>query len=76
MSQMSDRNSADRRLRFLRYGLVLLTAVAFALASGVGFFGAAGNLGGGLLQGAIWGVGAAVVSVIIYFVYKSVVVKA
>jgi len=76
MSQMTSDNSAERRLRILRFGLVLVTAVAFALATGIGFFSSLYDVGGALLQGVIWGVGAAVVSVIIYMLYKSMVVKA
>ncbi len=75
MSQASGRNAPDRRLRFLRYGLILLVAVAFAFATGTGLFSNAGNLGGALLQGVLWAVGVAVAAVIVYFAYKKVVLK-
>ena len=76
MSQASGRNAPEQRLRFLRYGLVLVVAVTFAVATGTGLFGTAGNIGAALLQGLLWSVGAAVLAVIIYLVYKKVVVKA
>jgi hypothetical protein len=75
MSQLADRSSPEHRLRLLRFGLIIVTAVAFALATGIGFFSTGGQVGGAALQGALWGVGAAIVSVLIYMVYKSAVVK-
>ena len=75
MSQSPAASSAERRLRILRFGLIVVTAVAFALATGLGFFGAQGAIGGALMQGVLWGALVAVASVIIYFVYKSVVLK-
>ncbi len=75
MSQAIGRNAPERRLRFLRYGLIILVAVTFAFATGTGLFSNAGNLGGTLLQGVLWTVGAAVVSLIVYFAYKKLVVK-
>lgn len=76
MSQQSGRNAPDHRLRFLRYGLIIVVAVTFAFAAGTGLFSSAGDLGSALLQGVLWAVGAAIVAVIIYLVYKKVVVKA
>jgi hypothetical protein len=76
MSQQTGRNAPEKRLRFLRYGLMIVVAVTFALATGTGLFSKAGDLGGALLQGVLWTVGAAVVAVIVYLVYKKVVVKA
>lgn len=76
MSQQTGRMAPEKRLRFLRYGLIIVVAVTFALATGTGLFSNAGNLGGALLQGLLWTVGAAVVAVIVYLVYKRVVVKA
>ncbi|CAG0933714.1 hypothetical protein TFLX_03191 [Thermoflexales bacterium] len=76
MSQQAGRNAPEKRLRFLRYGLMIVVAVTFALATGTGLFSKAGDLGGALLQGVLWTVGAAVVAVIVYLVYKKVVVKA
>lgn len=75
MSQMADRKSPEQRLRLLRFGLIVVTAVAFALATGIGFFATGGQVGGAALQGLLWGAGVAVVSVIIYVIYKSVVLK-
>ncbi|HLF28161.1 MAG TPA: hypothetical protein VJG32_17665 [Anaerolineae bacterium] len=77
MSQTTSSSPADRRLRILRFGLTLLPVLAFAIATGLWAVGSLGtDLGGAVLQGAIWGVGAAIVSIIIYVVYKSMVVKA
>ncbi|HSD82227.1 MAG TPA: hypothetical protein VLG46_00110 [Anaerolineae bacterium] len=76
MSQQTGRMAPEKRLRFLRYGLIIVVAVTFALATGTGLFSNAGNLGGALLQGLLWTVGAAVIAVIVYLVYKRVVVKA
>lgn len=75
MSSSSDRNAPDRRLRFLRYGLMIVVAVTFALAAGTGLFSQAGNIGGALLQGVLWAAGAIVVAVIVYFAYKKVILK-
>jgi hypothetical protein len=69
-------SSAERRLRILRFGLTLLPLLTFAIVAGLWMVGSlAQDLGGAVVQGAIWGVGAAIVCVIVYFVYKSVVVK-
>ena len=75
MSQTSGRSAPEQRLRFLRYGLMIVVAVTFAVATGTGLFGKAGDLGAALLQGILWTVGAVVVAVIIYFAYKKFVVK-
>jgi hypothetical protein len=75
MSQMSS-STSERRLRTLRFGLTLLPVLAFAIATGLIAVGSMGtDLGGAILQGVIWAVGAAIVSVIVYMLYKSVVVK-
>jgi hypothetical protein len=76
MSQPSGRNSPDQRLRFLRYGLMIVVAVTFAVAAGTGLFGNGGDIGAALLQSVLWTVGAAIAAVIVYLVYKKVVVKA
>lgn len=77
MSQMTGDSSAERRLRILRFGLTLLPLLAFAIVTGLYAVASVGaDLGGAVLQGVIWGVGTAIVAVIVYMVYKSVVVKA
>ena len=77
MSQMSSTHPAERRLRILRFGLTLLPVLTFAIVTGLWAVASIGtDLGGAALQGAIWGAGAALVSVIIYIVYKSMIVKA
>ncbi len=76
MSQESGRRSPEQRLRFLRYGLIIVVAVTFALATGTGLIGKAGDLGAALLQGVLWTAVAAVAAIVIYFVYKKAVVKA
>jgi hypothetical protein len=76
MSQEPGRRSPEQRLRFLRYGLIIVVAVTFALATATGLFSKAGDIGAAMLQGVLWTVVAAVAAVIIYFVYKKVVVKA
>ena len=76
MSENSDRKSPERRLRFLRFGLLAVTAVAFAMATTLEYFWSGGDdLLGNLVQGVLWGAGVGVLSVIIYFVFKSIVVK-
>jgi hypothetical protein len=58
-------------------GLTVVTALTFAVVTGLIFVANLGqDMGGAILQGVIWGVGAGIVSVIVYMVYKSVVVKA
>ena len=75
MSQMTS-STSERRLRTLRFGLTLLPVLAFAIVTGLYAVGSMGtNLGGAILQGVIWGVGTAVVAVVVYMVYKSVAVK-
>jgi len=76
VSEAGDRSSQDRRLRFLRFGLLAITAVVFALVTGVRFTISGADLGGALMQGLLWGVIVGIVSIIIYFVYKSAVLKA
>jgi len=77
MSEMTQsNNTAERRLRILRFGLILLPLLAFAVVTGLwAVFSVGTDLGGALLQGAIWGVGAGVVAAVVYMVYKSTVIK-
>ena len=75
MSQMPA-STSERRLRILRFGLTLLPLLTFAIVAGLLTVASlAQDLGGAVLQGVVWGVGVAIVSAIIYFVYKSAVVK-
>lgn len=77
MSETSARDSQDRRLRFLRFGLLAITGVAFAVKTAVNYFLSGGTgLWAAVLQGLLWGVIVGVVSIIIYFVYKATVAKA
>jgi hypothetical protein len=75
MSEVNDRNSPERRLRFFRFGLLAITGSAFAMGTVYGWFVTLGSLTGGLLQGLLWGVFAGALSVIIYFLYKKFMVK-
>jgi hypothetical protein len=75
MTPVSNRNAPEQRLRFLRFGLIVVVAMAFAIGTATSMFSQAGNLGAALVQGLIWGVGTAVVAVIVYVVYQKVVVK-
>ncbi len=75
MAQASNRNAPEQRSRFLRYGLVVVVAVAFAIAAATSLFSQAGDIGAALVQGLIWSVGAGVVSVIVYLVYQKVILK-
>jgi uncharacterized membrane protein YvlD (DUF360 family) len=75
MSSASVRTAPERRLRFLRYGLFVVVVVAFAFAAATSLFSMAGNIGAALLQGVLWGVIAGVVSVVVYLIYKKVVLK-
>lgn len=76
MSEMSDRKSPERRLRFFRFGLLAVTGVAFALGATLDYLAwGASDLFGAVMQGVIYGAIAGVLSVIIYFVYKAFVVK-
>ena len=75
MSEMSDRKSPERRLRFFRFGLLAVTAVAFAVATTMEWLSTLGSLSSALLYGLLWGSGTAVLSVMLYFVYKAFVVK-
>ena len=76
MSEMSGRKSPERRLRFLRFGLLAVTGVAFALGTTLDYMAwGASDLLGALLQGCLYAIVAGVISVMIYFVYKAFVVK-
>jgi len=83
MSQTPAASPAERRLRTVRFGLLLIVIVFFVLRTGLAYLDASAVLGmdaltrilTALLQGLIWSVGAAIVAVLVYFVYKSVVVK-
>ena len=76
MSDVNDRKSPERRLRFFRFGLLAITAVVYAMALTFGWITELGNWPRALLQGFIYLACAAVLSVIIYFLYKKFVVKA
>lgn len=75
MAQTPNRNAPEQRLRFLRFGLIVVVAMAFAIGTATSLFSQAGNIGAALVQGLVWGVGTAVVAVIVYLVYQKVVVK-
>jgi hypothetical protein len=55
---------------------VSITGVVFALVAAVRFTISGGDLGAALIQGLLWGVVVGVVSIVIYLVYKSAVLKA
>ncbi|HEY4689074.1 MAG TPA: hypothetical protein VIK33_07160 [Anaerolineae bacterium] len=77
MSQAATRSPAQRRLRFVGIGLTVLTALVFAGVTAVIYVvGLGQDLGSAVGQGAIWGVGTAIVSIIVYTVYRKAVVKA
>ena len=76
MTETSDRAASDRRLRFLRFGLLAITGVTFAFGAVTRFTLSGGDLGSALVRGLLWGVVVGVVSIIIYQVYKSAVLKA
>jgi hypothetical protein len=75
MAQTPNRNAPEQRLRFLRFGLIVVVAMAFTIRTTISLFSQAGDMGAALVQGLIWGVGTAVVAVIVYVVYQKVVVK-
>ena len=64
-----------KRLNLLRYGLVTVTAVAFALGAALVYIGS-GELWTAVLQGLLMAVGMGVLSTIIYFLYRSYLEKA
>jgi VIT1/CCC1 family predicted Fe2+/Mn2+ transporter len=63
-----------RRLNVLRYGLVTVTAVAFALGASMAFLGS-GQLWKAVFQGLLLAAGMAVLNTIIYFLYRSYLEK-
>ena len=76
MSETSDRKSPERRLRFFRFGLLTVTGVAFVLGATFDYLVSGGtDMMGVILQGAIYGAVAGVLSVMIYIIYKAFVVK-
>ena len=64
-----------KRLNLLRYGLVTVTAVAFALGAALVFIGS-GDAWKAILQGFLMAVGFGILSTIIYFLYRSYLEKA
>ena len=75
MAPASNRKDPVQRLRFLRYGLIVVVAVAFAFGTATSLFSAAGNMGPALVQGLLWGVGTAVIAVIVYLAYQKIALK-
>lgn len=75
MAPTSNRNAPEQRLRFLRFGLIVVVAMAFAIGTATSLFSQAGNIGAALVQGLIWGVGTAVVAVIVYLAYQKIALK-
>lgn len=74
--EMQEEGTAERRLRLLRFGLILLPILAFAIVAGLWVVGSVGQeLGTAIFHGAIWAAGAGVLSVVVYMVYKSMVLK-
>ncbi|NLS77798.1 MAG: hypothetical protein GXY76_11115 [Chloroflexi bacterium] len=65
----------QKRLNLLRYGLVAVTAVAFALGAGLSFVGS-GALWTSVLQGVLIAAGMAVLCAAIYALYRSYLHKA
>ena len=60
----------QKRLNLLRYGLMVVTAVAFALGTSLVYIGS-GRMLKALSQGVLLAVGAAVLCTIIYYLYGS-----
>lgn len=75
MAPASNRNAPEQRLRFLRFGLIVVVAMAFAIGTATGLFSKAGSMGPALVQGLLWAVGTAVVAVIVYLVYQKLILK-
>jgi hypothetical protein len=79
MAQAPNRTDPERRLRFLRLCLILMVAAVFAAGASVTYVMNATNLvndvGAALVQGLLWGVGAAVVAVIAYLAYQKIALK-
>lgn len=64
----------QKRLNLLRYGLVVVVALAFALGATMTFIGG-GQLWRSVFQGLLLAVGSAVFCAIIYFLYRSYLEK-
>ncbi len=61
--------------RLLLYALIVLTAVVFTTVALVVLMGGRGNVQSALLFGLLGGVLAAVIGVIIWFIYRAVALK-
>ena len=75
MAPASNRKDPVQRLRFLRYGLIVAVVTAFTIAAITSLYSQMGNVGPALVQGLIWGVGTAVVAVIVYLAYQKIALK-
>jgi hypothetical protein len=78
MAPASNRNDPVQRLRFLRFGLIVVVAMAFAIGAAAEMLRTAVtgvDIGAALVQGLIWGVGTAVVAVIVFLLYQKIALK-
>ncbi len=77
MSQAATNETAQRRLNILRFGLMAVTAVAFALATALSYLSSlpTPDIVRALLQGLLWGAVVAIASAIVYAVYRRAVLK-
>jgi hypothetical protein len=75
MSQAAGNESAQRRLKLLRFAFLVLTAITIAIVATVSYFTTLGNIAASVIQGLLWGALVGVVSVVVYVLYKRLVLK-
>lgn len=63
-----------RRLNVFRYGLLVVTCVAFALDATLVFIGS-GKLWMSVLHGALFGIGTGLFCIILYYLYRSYLIR-
>ena len=75
MSQATGNETAQRRLKLLRFAFLVLTAITVAIVAAVNYFATLGNIVTSVLQGLLWGALVAIASAIIHAVYRRAVLK-
>jgi len=75
MSQVAGNEVAQRRLKLLRFAFLVLTALTVAIVAAVNYFTTLGNIVASVVQGLIWGAMVAIVSAVVYTLYRRAVLK-
>ncbi len=67
----NERNSVERRLNLVRYGMIIIVVLAFGITSAYSLFANLGAIMPSLVSGLIAGVVTGVVMIAVYFGYAA-----